>query len=577
MSIFKISVIMKTIKIIIPVILLILFSISCENILDISPQDRIAEDAVWSDPNLIRAYHTELYNAVPHGFFIHMYSKYTDEAFNNAPCCGANLFKLNTYTPDNIAEAGGGTGFWASGSGYMYYWDRAYEYIRKINVFLSKMQESDVQMNDKDQLIGEARFLRAFIYFNLIERFGGVPIVDEVYQLGDEVQFTRSTFDECVTFIEQDITAAKAVLPDKYSSTDAKYGRASGVVCQALLSRVYLYAASPLFSPTKSQQKWQKAADAAEALLNKGFALYSDYNKLFQMSQGAANDEVIFSRGFTTANGHQGPMHNFNRRYEGYGGWWGSNGPSANLIDSYDMINGEPAFLPDGSVNPASGYDPTQPFKNRDPRFEATILHDDMYFRGDHFEMWIAEDGASWGYDSYKATGDNPRTNTVLLKFMPEQGPFNWQTQFTIQWPFFRIAEIYLNYAEAKFELGDEVTAREYVNKVRRRASVNLPDIPATVTGEDLRRRIYNERRIELAFENHRFFDVRRWKIATTVENAKITTYDIYLNKSTGVKRYEKVVLLDRSNTFKDYQSLLPIAQDERQRNPQIDQNPGYD
>ena len=91
---------MKTIKIIIPVILLILFSISCENILDISPQDRIAEDAVWSDPNLIRAYHTELYNAVPHGFFIHMYSKYTDEAFNNAPCCGANLFKLNTYTPD---------------------------------------------------------------------------------------------------------------------------------------------------------------------------------------------------------------------------------------------------------------------------------------------------------------------------------------------------------------------------------------------------------------------------------------------------------------------------------------------
>ncbi len=570
-------VIMKTIKIIIPVILLILFSISCENILDISPQDRIAEDAVWSDANLIRAYQTELYNAVPHGFFIHMYSKYTDEAFNNAPCCGANLFKLNTYTQDNIAEAGGGTGFWASGSGYMYYWDRAYEYIRKINVFLNKMQESDVQMNDKDQLVGEARFLRAFIYFNLIERFGGVPIVDEVYELGDEVQFTRNTFDECVAFIEQDITAAKAVLPDKYSSTDAKYGRASGVVCQALLSRLYLYAASPLFSPTKSQQKWQKAADAAEALLNKGFALYPDYNKLFQMSQGAANDEVIFSRGFTTANGHQGPMHNFNRRYEGYGGWWGSNGPSGNLIDDYDMINGEPAFLPDGSVNPASGYDPTQPFKNRDPRFEATILHDDMYFRGDHFEMWIAEDGLSWGYDSYKATGDNPRTNTVLLKFMPEQGSFNWQTQFTIQWPFFRIAEIYLNYAEAKFELGDEVTAREYVNKVRKRTSVNLPDIPATVTGEDLRRRIYNERRIELAFENHRYFDVRRWKIANTVENAKITTYDIYLNKTTGVKRYEKVVLLDRSNTFKDYQSLLPIAQDEIQRNPALDQNPGYD
>jgi len=159
---------------------------------------------------------------------------------------------------------------------------------------------------------------------------------------------------------------------------------------------------------------------------------------------------------------------------------------------------------------------------------------------------------------------------------MPEDGPFNWQTQFTIQWPYFRIAEIYLNYAEAKFELGDENTAREYVNKVRRRTSVSLPDIPATVTGEDLRRRIYNERRIELAFESHRFFDVRRWKIGTTVENAKTTTYDIYKNLTTGVKRYEKVVLLDRSGTFQDYMSLLPIEQNEIQRNPGLTQTPGY-
>ena len=568
---------MKTIKRIIFLLLITLFSVTCKDILNISPQDRIAEDAVWSDANLIHAYQNELYNAVPHGFFIHMYSKYTDEAFDNAPCCGADLFKLNTYTPDNIAQAGGdAAGYWAAGSGYLYYWDRAYTYIRKINVFLDKMQKVTVTLADKDQMIGEAKFIRAFIYFNLIERFGGVPIVDQVYKLGDAVQFTRSTFDQCVTFIEQDISAAKLLLPDKYQSTDANFGRASGNACQALLSRLYLYAASPLFSPTKDLQKWQKAADAAQALLSKGYSLYPDYQKFFELSQGAANNEMIFSRGFTTANGQQAPMHNFNRRYEGYGGWWGSNGPSANLIDDYDMINGEPAFNSDGTVNSASGYDPLHPFKNRDPRFEATVLHDDMYFRGDHFEMWIAEDGKSWGYDSYKATGDNPRTNTVLLKFMPETGSFNWQTQFTIQWPYFRIAEIYLNYAEAKFELGDEPTARQYVNLVRKRASVNLPDIPATVTGEELRRRIYNERRIELAFESHRFFDVRRWKIGTKVENAKTTTYDIFLNVGTGVKRYEKVVLLDRSGTFQDYKSLLPIAQDEMQRNTGLTQTPGY-
>ena len=104
---------------------------------------------------------------------------------------------------------------------------------------------------------------------------------------------------------------------------------------------------------------------------------------------------------------------------------------------------------------------------------------------------------------------------------------------------------------------------------------MNQPDIPATVTGEELRKKIYNERRIELAFESHRFFDVRRWKIATTVENTKIYSYDIYKNLTTGVKRYEKVVLLDKSGTFPEYKSLLPIAQDEILRTG-IAQTPGY-
>ena len=567
---------MKTIKRIIPLVILILFSMSCQkNILDISPQDRIAEDAVWNDAKLIQAYQNELYNSEVHGFYIMWYSKYTDEAYNSAPCCGANLFKLNTYNADNITQAGGdNAGFWASGSGYMYYWDRGYTYIRKINVFLEKMQEIPIDVPDKDVLVAEAKFLRAFIYFNLIERFGGVPIVKESYELGaaDQVEFTRSTFDECVTFIVQDLTEAKAALPARYASTDANYGRATGDACQALLSRLYLYAASPLFSPTKDMAKWQKAADAAQALLNSGYSLYPDYNDLFQKKQGDAQDEVIFSRGFTSSSGINIAHDNLDRRFESNGGWWGSNGPSGNLVDDYEMTNGEPPFLPDGSVNPASGYDPQHPWDNRDPRLEATVIHDGSVFRPDldpthpTFEMWIAEDGSSWGYDSYKNTGDNPRTNTVIKKFMPNEGPINGSTPTTTQYPFFRLAEIYLNYAEAKFELGDEATAREYVNMVRRRPSVNLPDIPASVTGEDLRRRIYNERRIELAFESHRFFDVRRWKIATTVENTKIYSYDIFKDLTTGAKRYEKVILLDKSGTFPEYKSLLPIAQDEIQK-----------
>jgi hypothetical protein len=124
--------------------------------------------------------------------------------------------------------------------------------------------------------------------------------------------------------------------------------------------------------------------------------------------------------------------------------------------------------------------------------------------------------------------------------------------------------------------LVDEATARQYLNLVRKRASVNMPDIPATVTGEALRKRIYNERRIELAFEAHRFFDVRRWGIATTTENAIIYAYDVFKNTTTGVLRYQKVNLLNKTGTFQAYKSLLPIAQDELRRNPQLTQTPGW-
>ncbi len=134
----------------------------------------------------------------------------------------------------------------------------------------------------------------------------------------EQVQFERNTIDESVAFIAQDLSEAIPNLPARYSSTDGNYGRATADAAQALLSRTYLYAASPLFNPTNDLQKWQKAADAAEALLNTGYALYPDYGKLFELSHGDPQDEVIFSKGFTatSANGHQAPMHNFNRRYE---------------------------------------------------------------------------------------------------------------------------------------------------------------------------------------------------------------------------------------------------------------------
>jgi hypothetical protein len=556
-------------------IIFILFgAISCErNILDIDPLDRVAEAAVWTDESLVRAYHTELYNAIPHGFYLHMQSKFTDEAFNSAPCCGADLFARNTYNPDNIAGAGGGD-FWGS---YMYYWNRAFQYIRKVNVFIDKMEETSLSFSDKDRLIAEAKFLRAFIYFELLKRHGGVPVVTEIYELGSDKIFTRNSIEEVVTFIEKELNEAMPALPEKYPSTSSDYGRATKDASLALLSRVTLYAASPLYNTSNDKQKWQKAADAAQALLNKSYSLYPDYRTLFILQSGAPQDEFIFTRNFTVTNGHQAPMHNLSRRYGAYGGWWASNGPSQNLVDDYEMTNGEAPYLWSGStktLNPVSGYDPQNPYKNRDPRFDMSIIHDESVYRGDTFEMWESLDGTTWGYDSYKQSGDNPRTSYVLKKFMPESDvPLNWQTFYTNPWPHFRLAEIYLNYAEAKFELGDEATCREYLSKVR--ARVGMPPVPASVSGQQLRKKLYNERRIELAFEGHRFYDIRRWKIAKEVEDRPIMGMLITKDVQNGKKTYNTVQLLTKV-PYEDKMNFLPIEANEIRRNPEIKQVDGW-
>ena len=552
-----------------------LLSTACDgDILDIAPQDRIAGDAVWTDEALITAYHTELYNAIPHGFYLHMYSKYTDEAYNSAPCCGADIFARNTYTPDNINQVAEGD-FWG---GHMYYWDMGYRYVRKINTFLDRMETGEIDFAARPRLVAEAKFLRAFIYFELIKRYGGVPIVAEVYELHDaqDITFRRNTFEEVVAFIEQDLDEAMVGLPDRYGSTDSNNGRASQDAAMALRSRVLLYAASPLHNPSNDRQRWQRAADAAEALFDRGYSLHPDYRQLFLLPTGAPQNEFIFTRNFTATNGHQVPMHTLSRRYGAYGGWWASNGPSQNLVDDYDMVSGEPAYLRNGgsrTVNPASDYDPADPYANRDPRFEASIIHDGTVYRGDLFEMWTSADGETWGFDSYKQSGDNPRTGYVLKKFMPDDDvPLNWQTQYTNPWPHFRLGEIYLNYAEAQFELGNEGVARQYVSMVRERAG--MPALPSTLSGTALRDRIRNERRIELAFEGHRFFDIRRWLIAAEVENAPIRGMDIVLTAADD-RVYTPVELLVKA-PYEDKMNLLPIATDEIRRNPELTQTPGW-
>lgn len=572
-------------------------SASCDrDILDIAPQDRVAESAVWADEALTRAYHTELYNVVNHGFGVHMWSKYTDEAFNNAPCCGPDLFKNNTLTPDNVSALGN------ADNNRLYFWDRAYTYNRKINLFLEKAEAGEINFTGLDRLVAEARFLRAYLYNELFIRFGGVPIVTRTYELNaiGDVEFTRATPEETVAFIKAEIAAAMPGLPDKIASTDANYGRATKDAARALLSHLTLYWASPLHNPNRDMSRWQEASDAAAALLDRGYSLYPNYEELFQLPSGSAQNEIIFARPFSSTSGHLVAGDNLPRRWGGYGGWWASNGPSQNLVDDYDMINGEPAFLDVRAqiINPASGYDPQNPYENRDPRLAATVVYNGARIDniGDHpgappgsvYESWQSADGEKWGIDSAKHNPDNTASSYALRKFMPPDGmPASRSIQNYNPWPIYRLAEIYLNYAEAQLELGNEAVARQYISMVRARPSVNLPAIPDSVTGEALRKRLINERRIELAFEGDRFFDIRRWKIAAEVENTPIrgmvvTCPTTAVNAGTCASlplsqfSYDPSRVLLQKTPYPEQQNLLPIATDELNRNPSLTQTPGW-
>jgi hypothetical protein len=348
-------------------------------------------------------------------------------------------------------------------------------------------------------------------------------------------------------------------------------------------------------------QRWQAASAAAKAVIDLGaYSLYPDYEELFHLLSGSAQNEIIFARTFSGTATHLVAGDNLPRRWGGYGGWWASNGPSQNLVDDYDMMNGEPAFLdvPNQIINPASGYNPADPYANRDPRLAATIVYNGQRIDniGDHpnappgsvYESWESATGLVWGPDSYRHNPDNTRSGMALRKFMPADGfPAGRSFGNYNPWPIVRLAEIYLNYAEAQLVLGNEAVARQYISMVRARPSVNLPPIPATVTGAALRKRLINERRIELAFEAHRFFDIRRWGIAAEVEEAPIrgmlvvcpaanVTAGTCADLPSSAFTYDPTGVLLEKPAYPEEQDLLPISQDELENNPGLAQTPGW-
>ena len=539
-------------KKIIYILVAILALNSCD-VLDMKPLDKVSDADVWEDSALIELYVNASYNSINHEFSQHMLSDASDETYCIHNWANFWVIQKGEMTSDNV------TGI----SEKINYWKSAYSNIRTINVFFDRIDDAPIETDLKNRMKGEMKFIRAWIYANLIWRYGDVPLITDLFELNQDYKVKRDSYSDCVDFITKELDDAMTWLPAKSSSETL--GRATGDACKALKARVLLYAASEQNNPSHSKEKWEAAAEATKAVLDAGYSLGNDYQSVFLED----NDEIIFARYFTQANSTDFML--FNGR-NGSNGWTGEN-PTQNLVNAYEMTNGELPYLNEElplKINPASGYDESNPYAGRDPRLDASILHDGSMWAGRETETWHGGlDSPESSIGSWNAS----KTAYAFKKFMVESiPPSGSSVKPENPWIFFRLAEFYLNYAEIMYELGNEEQAREYVNKVRARQSVNMP--PVTASGEKLRDKIRNERRVELAFEGHRFFDVRRWCIADETENRDLLAMNIQ-KQADGTKTYEVTMLLKRS--FLEQHKLVPIPRTEIDKSEgSLVQNPGY-
>lgn len=521
--------------------------VSCaDDFLDKVPLDKLSEDAVFNSPQLAESYVNALYPVLPDPFQEGNISNITDESFFRYGGSSTRYMYDGRLSPSTIIYISEGGSAHDSRTTVLNIWNRAYEFIYKMNYFLraAESEDSRLEKETADRLKGEVYFLRAWAYYNLIQRYAGVPIIKVPHSIGGEEDFSveRSNFDDCVDFILEDLDKADALLPTKDATPR---GRVNKDVALALRARVTLLAASKLFNDPDSPQasifkgaydyqgKWQRAYDACKAMVDRAdvdgaYALddkYSDYWKDLD------SPELIWAKYFVVTEDIDKAQLYYSIEY--YNGWTSMQPTQAMMID-YEMNNGK-KFFEEGS-----GFDPKKPFANRDPRFYYSIatpfskygvIEDGSYNEYDLQMYLLFKDKTREDFTADKTMPDYTdkakdlahavtHTGLELRKWYDPQKPITDKQTITPFYPWFRLAEFYLNFAECAYMLGKEDECRTYINKVRGRADVNMP--PVTEGGTSLWDRLVNERRIEMAFEFTRYFDVRRWMIADKYENVPI-------------------------------------------------------
>lgn len=589
-------------KIFITILLTALMFGACENPLDVTPYDKYGPEFVFGEPKKAEEYVMRTYNVFPYGTADQGYNRLesgksmiacaSDEAMPSLP--GGNV--------DNLVN-----GSWsASSSNPDNQWDVNYQFIRSANIGLENLDMlPETSATLRDQLYGELLFIRAYAHFELIKRYGGIPIITSTLTLEDELNIPRNTYEECVNFVTSQCDLAIPFLLSPDGASGGQLGKISTGTAMALKSRMLLYAASELFNGPAydgstnslvgygsfSKARWEQAAKAAADVIGLDYyALYKpsaitdaqkdadvikngekNYADLFYTLAG--NKELVLIRTAAQSNGVEKknvPV--------GYTNGQGTTNPSQQMVDAYGMLNGK-------SIGDASsGYNAANPYVNRDPRFNVSIFYNDKSWTGNPSRTKV--ETFVDGLDNKITATNATKTGYYLSKFMKSGIVISGtETKTNHCFPLIRYAEVLLNYAEAMNEAyGPDVdpqgfgkTAREAVEEVRARvlrpkdasllSSVPLGDVSA------MRQAVRNERRVELAFEDHRHLDVRRWKIAPqtigqNLSGMKITKTDATLSyeimPNVGVRVFEPKMY------------LYPIPQGEMNKNKALIQNPQW-
>ncbi len=583
---------------------------SCSDFLDKEYDASLSGDKIFSDETQTRGFLANIYTNLPDGF-----APLNDDQFTGASrdCMTDNAttsWGLHYY-PKVSTDT-----YTAADHPLLGFWNTDLYDIRKCNQFMKQARKDVIGNNAKDgddnclydRNMAEARLLRAIFHFDLICWFGDCPIIAEdadgnpiIFDMGEagSMNMKRTPAAEALEWVAAECDKVKDVLPFRYADEGSNWGRVNGAAAYALKSRALLYRASSLYNESGDKALWQKAADAATDfiaknnqlsnkyhLLETGDANHDYYNIFSNATNPTQNPEFILARSIWGGLAGSRKVEQvflpvgFTGNFSGAG----RTNPTQNFVDCFEMKNGKHID------EEGSGYDEQNPYKDRDPRLDQIVFHQNSVWGvasdGEQRNIDISSNTGEAGIDYSSAMGGT-YTGYYLKKFVNNISCKN-PTNFLHAWPIFRYTEILLNAAEALNEAQGPNAAYTYINQIRKRAG--MPDYSG-MNQAQLRERIRNERRIELSFEDHRFFDVRRWQLyknVTRTGEVSKPRYEQVLNlygvKVTGadvvnapVFTYGKAETNDHIVFNYPKNNYFPIPANEVKRAPNLGQNPGWE